>query len=151
MSKHPNPAHIAIAECEARLSKQGRSVVVITQNIDELHRKAGTKHLLEIHGKNPQPFFNISFAYPLCWFSSILKRKQCSLTETWKCNDWMLSHLFPFTRGKHLRRRSVPVPFCAGLKAAVGQCFIRKAVWGEELNIPLSLLKALIWHPPTAG
>lgn len=52
LSKHPNPAHIAIAECEKRLSKQGRSVVVITQNIDELHRKAGTKHLLEIHGKN---------------------------------------------------------------------------------------------------
>ncbi|KAM6410570.1 NAD-dependent protein deacylase sirtuin-5, mitochondrial isoform 2-T5 [Pluvialis apricaria] len=50
LSKHPNPAHIAIAECERRLSKQGRSVVVITQNIDELHRKAGTKHLLEIHG-----------------------------------------------------------------------------------------------------
>ncbi|XP_039379120.1 NAD-dependent protein deacylase sirtuin-5, mitochondrial isoform X3 [Mauremys reevesii] len=50
LSKQPNPAHIAIAECEARLSKQGRSVVVITQNIDELHRKAGTKHLLEIHG-----------------------------------------------------------------------------------------------------
>ncbi|XP_073188022.1 NAD-dependent protein deacylase sirtuin-5, mitochondrial isoform X1 [Lepidochelys kempii] len=50
LSKQPNPAHVAIAECEARLSKQGRSVVVITQNIDELHRKAGTKHLLEIHG-----------------------------------------------------------------------------------------------------
>uniref|UniRef100_A0A8C5JKL3 NAD-dependent protein deacylase sirtuin-5, mitochondrial n=1 Tax=Junco hyemalis TaxID=40217 RepID=A0A8C5JKL3_JUNHY len=50
LSKHPNPAHVAIAECEKRLSKQGRSVVVITQNIDELHRKAGTKHLLEIHG-----------------------------------------------------------------------------------------------------
>lgn len=52
LSKHPNPAHIAIAECEKRLSKQGRSVVVITQNIDELHRKAGTRHLLEIHGKS---------------------------------------------------------------------------------------------------
>ncbi|KFU92132.1 hypothetical protein M959_00604 [Chaetura pelagica] len=37
LSKHPNPAHVAIAE-------------VITQNIDELHRRAGTKHLLEIHG-----------------------------------------------------------------------------------------------------
>ncbi|POI24945.1 hypothetical protein CIB84_011304, partial [Bambusicola thoracicus] len=49
LSKHPNAAHIAIAECEKRLRKQGRSVVVITQNIDELHRKAGTKHLLEIH------------------------------------------------------------------------------------------------------
>ncbi|XP_068948530.1 NAD-dependent protein deacylase sirtuin-5, mitochondrial isoform X3 [Petaurus breviceps papuanus] len=50
VKKHPNPAHTAIAECEARLSVQGRRVVVITQNIDELHRRAGTKNLLEIHG-----------------------------------------------------------------------------------------------------
>uniref|UniRef100_A0A8C5K0F9 NAD-dependent protein deacylase sirtuin-5, mitochondrial n=1 Tax=Jaculus jaculus TaxID=51337 RepID=A0A8C5K0F9_JACJA len=49
-SKEPNPGHLAIAECEARLHEQGRRVVVITQNIDELHRKAGTKNLLEIHG-----------------------------------------------------------------------------------------------------
>ncbi|XP_047657854.1 NAD-dependent protein deacylase sirtuin-5, mitochondrial isoform X5 [Tachysurus fulvidraco] len=49
-SKEPNPAHLAIAECEARLSQQGRSVVVITQNIDELHRRAGSKNVLEIHG-----------------------------------------------------------------------------------------------------
>ncbi|KAJ8367416.1 hypothetical protein AAFF_G00317960 [Aldrovandia affinis] len=50
LTKSPNPAHLAIAECEARLSRQGRSVVVITQNIDELHRRAGSKHVLEIHG-----------------------------------------------------------------------------------------------------
>ncbi|ERE80032.1 NAD-dependent deacetylase sirtuin-5-like protein [Cricetulus griseus] len=49
-SKEPNPGHLAIAQCEARLRDQGRRVVVITQNIDELHRKAGTKNLLEIHG-----------------------------------------------------------------------------------------------------
>uniref|UniRef100_F6S899 Sirtuin 5 n=1 Tax=Equus caballus TaxID=9796 RepID=F6S899_HORSE len=49
-TKEPNPGHLAIAQCEARLHKQGRRVVVITQNIDELHRKAGTKNLLEIHG-----------------------------------------------------------------------------------------------------
>uniref|UniRef100_A0A5F9C8N0 Sirtuin 5 n=1 Tax=Oryctolagus cuniculus TaxID=9986 RepID=A0A5F9C8N0_RABIT len=49
-SKEPNPGHLAIAECEARLHGQGRRVMVITQNIDELHRKAGTKNLLEIHG-----------------------------------------------------------------------------------------------------
>nr|KAF6383648.1 sirtuin 5 [Pipistrellus kuhlii] len=46
----PNPGHLAIAECEARLREQGRRVMVITQNIDELHRRAGTKNLLEIHG-----------------------------------------------------------------------------------------------------
>ncbi|KAH0500060.1 NAD-dependent protein deacylase sirtuin-5, mitochondrial [Microtus ochrogaster] len=48
-SKEPNPGHLAIAQCEARLRDQGLRVVVITQNIDELHRKAGTKNLLEIH------------------------------------------------------------------------------------------------------
>ncbi|KAK7505218.1 hypothetical protein BaRGS_00003380 [Batillaria attramentaria] len=49
-SKHPNPAHKAIAECEARLAEQGRRVVVVTQNIDELHRRAGSKNILELHG-----------------------------------------------------------------------------------------------------
>lgn len=50
LTKEPNPGHRAIAECEARLSQQGRRLLVITQNIDELHRRAGTKNLLEIHG-----------------------------------------------------------------------------------------------------
>ncbi|XP_071774512.2 NAD-dependent protein deacylase sirtuin-5, mitochondrial [Centroberyx gerrardi] len=50
LTKSPNPAHLAIAECEERLSKQGRKVTVITQNIDELHRRAGSKNILEIHG-----------------------------------------------------------------------------------------------------
>ncbi|KAJ0032594.1 hypothetical protein NQD34_002675 [Periophthalmus magnuspinnatus] len=50
LTKNPNPAHLAIAECEERLSKQGREVTVITQNIDELHRRAGSKNVLEIHG-----------------------------------------------------------------------------------------------------
>lgn len=53
LSKEPNPGHLAIAECEARLHGQGRRVTVITQNIDELHRRAGTKNLLEIHGEGP--------------------------------------------------------------------------------------------------
>ncbi|KAK7889862.1 hypothetical protein WMY93_025422 [Mugilogobius chulae] len=50
LTKKPNSAHLAIAECEERLTKQGRKVTVITQNIDELHRRAGSKNVLEIHG-----------------------------------------------------------------------------------------------------
>ncbi|XP_062308501.1 NAD-dependent protein deacylase sirtuin-5, mitochondrial-like [Osmerus eperlanus] len=50
LTKSPNPAHLAIAECQARLSGQGRKVTIITQNIDELHRRAGSNHVLEIHG-----------------------------------------------------------------------------------------------------
>jgi NAD-dependent deacetylase len=42
----PNPAHFAIAELERRLPY----VLVFTQNVDGLHRKAGSRNLIEIHG-----------------------------------------------------------------------------------------------------
>jgi NAD-dependent deacetylase len=44
--KEPNPAHAALAELEAR----GLLDAVITQNIDRLHRKAGSKRVIEVHG-----------------------------------------------------------------------------------------------------
>lgn len=60
LSMKPNVAHLAIAECEARLRKQGRSVVVITQCIDDLHQQAGSKHVLKVHGErgNTGPLFD---------------------------------------------------------------------------------------------
>ena len=42
----PNKAHIKLAELE----KQGKLKAVITQNIDGLHQKAGSKEVLELHG-----------------------------------------------------------------------------------------------------
>ena len=42
----PNAAHIALANLE----KQGKLKAVITQNIDGLHQKAGSKEVLELHG-----------------------------------------------------------------------------------------------------
>lgn len=42
----PNAAHRAIAELESR--KPG--VAVLTQNVDGLHRAAGSRNLIEIHG-----------------------------------------------------------------------------------------------------
>jgi NAD-dependent deacetylase len=44
--KQPNAAHLALAELERR----GLLSAVITQNIDRLHRKAGTQELIEVHG-----------------------------------------------------------------------------------------------------
>lgn len=44
--KRPNGAHQALAELERR----GLLSAVITQNIDMLHRKAGTRTLVEVHG-----------------------------------------------------------------------------------------------------
>ncbi|MCC6381997.1 MAG: NAD-dependent deacylase [Dehalococcoidia bacterium] len=42
----PNPGHLAMAELE----RMGRLHHVITQNIDDLHRRAGSRAVTEIHG-----------------------------------------------------------------------------------------------------
>jgi NAD-dependent deacetylase len=44
--KRPNPAHDALAELERRGLLEG----VITQNIDRLHRAAGSERIIELHG-----------------------------------------------------------------------------------------------------
>lgn len=50
----PNPAHRAIAALERALSH----VLVFTQNVDGLHRRAGSTNVIEIHG-NLQELFCI--------------------------------------------------------------------------------------------
>jgi NAD-dependent deacetylase len=42
----PNPGHLAIAELESLLPR----VVIITQNIDGLHQRAGSSQVIELHG-----------------------------------------------------------------------------------------------------
>ena len=42
----PNTAHYALAKLEA----EGKLEAIITQNIDELHQKAGSQQVLELHG-----------------------------------------------------------------------------------------------------
>ena len=44
----PNAGHLAFA----RLEKLGRCDALITQNVDDLHRQAGSRNLLEIHGNH---------------------------------------------------------------------------------------------------
>lgn len=42
----PNPAHLAVAELE----RAGCVQSIVTQNIDALHHKAGSKNVIEMHG-----------------------------------------------------------------------------------------------------
>jgi len=45
-SKRPNPAHFAVAALE----QSGMLQAVITQNIDQLHARAGSREVVEVHG-----------------------------------------------------------------------------------------------------
>jgi len=48
----PNPGHLAIVEMEKYFEK----VIVITQNVDNLHRRAGSKIIYELHGNIERNF-----------------------------------------------------------------------------------------------
>jgi NAD-dependent deacetylase len=69
----PNPAHLALARWEARCG-QGQSFTLLTQNVDGLHMRAGSRKVVELHGSllrtrcgNPRctlPPFEDSAAHP---------------------------------------------------------------------------------------
>lgn len=46
LAAQPNAAHIKLAELE----QAGKLKAIVTQNIDGLHQKAGSKNVLELHG-----------------------------------------------------------------------------------------------------
>ena len=77
----PNITHIKLAELE----KQGKLKAIITQNIDGLHQKVGSKNVLELHGSvlrnycmNCNKFYDAEFIFngkgiPRCTCGGIIK------------------------------------------------------------------------------
>lgn len=47
----PNRAHYAIAALERRLEQQGRRLTLISQNVDRFHQQAGSRNVVELHGR----------------------------------------------------------------------------------------------------
>jgi NAD-dependent deacetylase len=47
----PNAAHRALAALEHGMRRAGGDVLVVTQNIDDLHERAGQRRLLHMHGE----------------------------------------------------------------------------------------------------
>lgn len=44
----PNAAHLALAKLEQKL---GENLLIVTQNVDNLHERAGSKNLIHMHGE----------------------------------------------------------------------------------------------------
>lgn len=77
----PNNAHLKLAELE----EKGKLKAIITQNIDGLHQKAGSKNVLELHGSVHRnycmkcgKFYDVSFiinssSIPKCDCGGIIK------------------------------------------------------------------------------
>jgi NAD-dependent deacetylase len=48
LSVDPNPAHLALARLERSF---GQDFLLVTQNVDDLHERAGTKRMVHMHGQ----------------------------------------------------------------------------------------------------
>lgn len=51
LQAQPNPAHLAIAE----MARQVPQLTLITQNVDDLHERAGSQGVIHLHGSLHQP------------------------------------------------------------------------------------------------
>ena len=47
----PNAAHVALAQLEQQLDVVHGALTLVTQNVDDLHRRAGSKSILPMHGE----------------------------------------------------------------------------------------------------
>lgn len=62
LTAQPNPAHLALAALEKKYDVQ-----IITQNIDDLHERAGSKKVLHLHGEiiKSRSTADASLIYPI--------------------------------------------------------------------------------------
>lgn len=104
----PNAAHLAVAE----LGKAGRLLALVTQNIDNLHRAAGTHtdKLIELHGSGLYAecldcFSWVSMAEALEKFRADGAPPQCS------CGGWLKPAVVMF--GEPLERENLVKAFKA--------------------------------------
>jgi NAD-dependent deacetylase len=51
LNAKPNAAHFALAKLEGALAERGGSLTLVTQNIDDLHERAGSKRVMHMHGE----------------------------------------------------------------------------------------------------
>lgn len=50
LEAEPNPAHHALVELERWQKQRGQDFLLVTQNIDDLHDRAGQQNLIHVHG-----------------------------------------------------------------------------------------------------
>jgi len=119
----PNAGHLVIAELQERKDR----VTVITQNIDNLHQAAGSRHVIELHG-------NLMRLKSFVDEDSIFAEGRMPIICN-VCNGYALSDLCnPYADPDDFREltlRAGKVPCCPGCRALLRPDVV---MFGEPLN-----------------
>ena len=72
-TKQPNPAHFALARLDAQWPGE---LVIITQNVDDLHERAGARRVLHMHGEHLNAWCT-SCDVRSPWTATLIERPAC--------------------------------------------------------------------------
>ena len=72
----PNAAHFALARLQREMVKRGGAVTLVTQNVDDLHARAGSQNILAMHG---------ALAEALCYYCAAVTPWTEDLSVATKC------------------------------------------------------------------
>ena len=76
-TKQPNPAHFALARLDAEWSG---NLLIVTQNVDDLHTRAGAKRVLHMHGEHLNAWC-ISCDIRSPWTTPLIDRPPCPVCQ----------------------------------------------------------------------
>ncbi len=72
-TKEPNPAHFALAQLDAEWAGE---LLIVTQNVDDLHERAGARRVLHMHGEHLTAWCS-SCDVRSPWTASLIERPPC--------------------------------------------------------------------------
>jgi NAD-dependent deacetylase len=75
-TKQPNDAHYALAELDRHWRLEGQKLLIVTQNVDDLHERAGAERLLHMHGEHLKALCQ-ACEIRSAWTASMIDRPPC--------------------------------------------------------------------------
>lgn len=76
-TKAPNPAHLALARLDREWPKRASGgVLIVTQNVDDLHERGGAINVLHMHGEHLNAWCTACDARPR-WTGTLIDRPPC--------------------------------------------------------------------------
>jgi NAD-dependent deacetylase len=125
LAARPNAGHLALA----RLEEMGRLRGVITQNIDELHQRAGSRNVLELHGTAMKVH---CLSCDKRWPCEEIQRRLEAGEEDFTCDDC----------GGLLK--SMTISFGQAMPA---EALLEASQWARDCDLFLAMGSSLVVHP----